>query len=435
MCRESIAQPLPPISTVRVISQTAVASEDTAREVSLADLLEYAESHSPFLQVARARALLGPAAIEAASPLLPENPELSVAGGPRFESGNTGYDFEVGIAQRFEIAGERGLRIEAAEKFRDLSDAELSEVRWLIHQRIHSLFRRASVARARSAAAEQLLEFTERLLSVAERRLAAGDISPLPVRVAEGQLAQARQSSIAAKSESRTVRLTLAEVSGWPAGTLPTPQSTLPDARVAPTMALLLQTALQHDPRLRVLRAAVEQHAAEQVLEKRLAWPKPELGLAYVREAAPELAGDPVGHIAVFSLGIPLPFWQRNQGGRAKAQAELSIARAKEAAARSSLEAELARAAERVTAGAGRVAAYGTEILPSFESNLNLIQRSFELGEIDLLEVLVAQERFLQVQRDALAAYDDYYRAVAELELIIGTEIWGGAPLPAEEER
>lgn len=433
--RESNAKSFPQTASTNDTSRIESAREDTVRELSLGELLEYAESHSPFLHVARARALVGPAAIEAASPLLPENPELSVAGGPRFESGNTGYDFEVGIAQRFEIAGERGLRIEAAEKFRDLTDAELAEVRWLIHQRIHSLFREASVAKARRAAAEQLLQFTERLLSIAQRRLAAGDISPLPVRVAEGQLAQARQAHIAAHSEYRTVRLTLAEVSGWPPGSLPTPIDGLPDALEAPPQVPLLRTALQNDPRLRVLRATVEQRSAEHLLEKRLAWPKPELGLAYVREAAPELAGDPIGHVAMFSVGIPLPFWQRNQAGRAKAQTDLSIAKAREAAALGSLEVELARAAERVTAGARRVAAYGTEILPSFESNLRLLQRSFELGEIDLLGVLVAQERFLQVQQDALSAYDDYYRAVAELELILGTEIWGGAPLPAEEKK
>ena len=44
---------------------------------------------------------------------------------------------------------------------------------------------------------------------------------------------------------------------------------------------------------------------------------------------------------------------------------------------------------------ASRIAAYGTEILPAFEGNLALLQRAFELGEVDLLQVLVARERLL----------------------------------------
>ena len=77
-----------------------------------------------------------------------------------------------------------------------------------------------------------------------------------------------------------------------------------------------------------------------------------------------------------------------------------------------------------VIAAARQVQTYGSEILPTFEENLRLIQRAFELGEIDILQVSVARERFLRIQADALDAYRTYFQAVADLEGSIGSDLW-----------
>ena len=74
-------------------------------------------------------------------------------------------------------------------------------------------------------------------------------------------------------------------------------------------------------------------------------------------------------------------------------------------------------------AAAERVAVYGAEILPSFERNLQMLDRAFELGEIDILQVSVAAERFLQTQSDALDARADYHLALARLEQTVGTNL------------
>jgi cobalt-zinc-cadmium efflux system outer membrane protein len=91
---------------------------------------------------------------------------------------------------------------------------------------------------------------------------------------------------------------------------------------------------------------------------------------------------------------------------------------------RSSIAVRVTRATGAVNAGAARVQAYGSEIIPRFEENLALLSRAFELGEIDVLQALLARERFLQLERDSLAAFADYYQAVAELEAELGQELW-----------
>jgi hypothetical protein len=43
------------------------------------------------------------------------------------------------------------------------------------------------------------------------------------------------------------------------------------------------------------------------------------------------------------------------------------------------------------------VRTYSSEVVPRFQENLNLLQRAFELGEVDILEVFVARENFMRI--------------------------------------
>src|SRR5690606_1039677 len=78
---------------------------------------------------------------------------------------------------------------------------------------------------------------------------------------------------------------------------------------------------------------------------------------------------------------------------------------------------------ERVRASAERAKVFEAEVLPTFETNLTLLDKAFELGEIDVLEVMVAQERFLRTEQEALRTFADYYAAWAALEAVVGAEL------------
>jgi outer membrane protein TolC len=78
---------------------------------------------------------------------------------------------------------------------------------------------------------------------------------------------------------------------------------------------------------------------------------------------------------------------------------------------------------------------YTAKILPGFEKSLQLVEKAFDLGEIDATQVLVARERFLRSQRTALDAYEEYFRARGALDEAVGTELEdehrGHGPSPA----
>lgn len=390
--------------------------------VSLGAVLAHADEHAPRMLVARAEVQRGQAAVDGASVVLRRNAMAGAAAGPRIAEGARGVDFTVWLAQPIEIAGERKQRRRTAAKFQELTGKELRETHWLVHREVHAAFHAAIVARERWRVVKKLLVSTEELLSVAERRLRAGDISPLQVRLAKAELAQARQTSFAAERGYRSAQLELAELSGWPPDPLPAPVGNLDEPRRAPLIKDLLSLALQRHPGIAARATAVEEAEARVRLENREAWPEPSLGVTYTRESLPNVRIHE--HIIQGTIVMPIPFSQRNQQGRAHARADLAVRQAEQQAFGQALRARLTRAAMAVDADANRIAAYGTEILPAFEGNLSLLRRAFELGEVDLLQVLVARERLLRIQQDALTAHQDYYRDVAALEAEVGTEVW-----------
>jgi cobalt-zinc-cadmium efflux system outer membrane protein len=390
--------------------------------VSLQTMLTHADEHAPGVLVTRAKTERGQAAVDSARVVLQSNTIAGAMAGPRFAQGARGIDYQIWLRQPIEIAGERKQRQETAARTQERMHKELEEVRWQVHREVHAAFHVALVARERSSLAQKILVSTEELLSVAERRHQAGDISQLAVRLAEGELAQARQALLASEQEYRSTQLRLAEVSGWPADVLPEPVGELDEPKRAPPLEELLALALAEHPGIAARAGAVAEAEARVRLEDREAWPEPSLGVTYTRESLPNVGLNE--HIVQGLMSLPIPFTQRNQAGRARARAELSVAKAEATAFVQALEARLASAANAVNADAARIAAYGTEILPAFEGNLALLRRAFELGEADLLQVLVGRERLLRIQQDALTAHQDYYRDVAALEAEVGVEVW-----------
>lgn len=391
-------------------------------EVSLGGILAFADQRSPVLTVARSTRSRAEAARVAASILLPTNPEVSVAAGPRFGISGTGVDVDVTLMQQIQIAGERGARIDAADALRDLTDAEIEQIRWAVHCDVHAAFHRALVEQERMRLAERVVTFQQEVLRVVERQIAAGEVAPLALRLAQAEVAQAQQVLVAAQQAFLVSRIRLAQLSGWPVATPPMPAGAVDSPRDPPPLDRLSAVARERLPSLRAGAARIREAEARSMLADREAWPRPSLGVQYRREGNPTTEG--AYDIVMGVVSIPIPSFQLNQGERARARADVTVAEAELDASRRLLDGQIAEARSEVVAAAARTRAYGTEILPRFEENLTLLRRSFELGEIDILALSTGRERFLRIQSDALDALQDYFVALAGLERVVGVDLW-----------
>lgn len=384
-------------------------------------IVRHARDNAMKVRVARARLDLGDAAVAGARPLMIDNPQLYIGAGARLTPIGTNFELQATLQQPFEFGGERGLRIKAGRRYRDLLDRELMQVQWEAYAHVHFAFNMALLARERAKTAERTLAFSERLLDVARRRAKAGEISDLRVRVATGELAQARQAKLNADLEYRLACLHLSEMAGWPSGQIITPAGELvAPLRVSDGPELIAKLQAEH-PALKARGAAVELGEARVKSAKRDALPEPWLGVYFGREQEPGI--NYPSHIVLAMLTVPLPLWKRNQGNRAQSRADLTVAEQELEALRYALDIGIRRAIDAVNTAAERVRTYSSEVVPRFEENLTLLERAFELGEVDIIEVFVARENFLRIQNEALEAYRAYYEAVFSLETLLGSPL------------
>lgn len=398
-----------------------VASAQAPREMSLDEALAFADGHAPALVVEIERSKRGDAERSAAAAFFPENPSFALSGGARFGGGQDGGDVGAELSQQLEVAGEPGLRRDAAEARARAFDAELARVRFEVHQRVHVSFHAALVAKEAERANEELLTYSEQLLDVAKKQVQAGEVSPLAEKLARAEVSRAKERQLAAQQEHESARIDLGLIVGLPStevaprGVLHSPGETAP-------LASLLELARERQPELRKRRAEIEAAKAQVALADREAFPKPAVGVSYSAEGVAP-GSKATQQIVLGTISVPLPLWRQNDGPRAHARAELAIAETEARTLAATLENRIAKAKARVDSDAKRIALYTSEVLPAVDENVRLMQQAFALGDQDITAVMLARERLITARAEALAAYRDYFTALADLEAEVGAEV------------
>ena len=115
--------------------------------------------------------------------------------------------------------------------------------------------------------------------------------------------------------------------------------------------------------------------------------------------------------------------WNPNTAERAQAGAQLSIAEAELLSQQSAMQARVLRASATVRSSGEQVRIFEEDVLPGFEQHVALLEQAFSLGELNALDVGTAARRLLEAQDNALNAFAEYHRALAELEAEVGDEV------------
>ncbi len=394
--------------------------------LTLEQILIYADANAPSIKTARAHVGLADADLTSAQITFPANPELGFAAGARTVGGSSGFVFEVAIQQTLKLAGEKSLRVDTARNFQQLATATVNEVRWSVHVEAHRLFVDLLLVRERIAQAEQFVVFAESMRNIAARQIEAGESAPLILFVADADLAQTRTAVIQARQLEAALQTRLAAIIGWTHDSLPQVEGELPPVRSAPETKQLLQSMAENHPSLRAREIAVLAETSRRQLEDRKAWPEPTIGASYEHEGA--AGSELAANTWLLSISMPIPIFLTNQGQRASAQAAIQLADSQRSQTAFQLRSELRQAAIAMNAAAELVALHESSIVPQIQEKLALIQRSYELGEVDILQVSQTRERLLNANAQYIDARVNYYEAAATLEGLVGTEIWSNSP-------
>lgn len=321
-----------------------------------------------------------------------------------------------------ETAGKRQRRIGLAGEDLALSEAAFREsLRQLISE-IRSSYVDVQLARESLALARQTLESFQKLVSINEARLNAGDLAEVELersRVALLQVSAAEQQARLRLEEAKA-RLRLGLGRKEDSGDFDVEEA-FRDGPAPADPSEALARALRQRPDLQAQRISVARAEADFRLQRANARPDYTVGAEVSRQWVAGIAGNSMG----FSVSVPLPVFNRNQGEIARAERETEQARRRLAAAELAVRTGVATAYQRCLSHGELVRRIEADMLARARRVLATTRYSYERGEASLVELLDAQRAFNEAMQTYNEARANYARSLLELESATGDSVQG----------
>lgn len=347
----------------------------------------------------------------------PHNPVLEVEAADRSGAGGSTTDRAVGLSQQLELAGQRGKHRAAAEADLVAARAAFEQARVAVLGGAARAFARAFHARELLAVEEAEAELARSFASLVERRLEAGSATAVDLALAQAGLARAERGLALAAGAYRTAQARLAEAVGVAGAALVVPAGELPPLTPPPDLEETLARASARRGDLSAAGASVAAAEARRRLARALRFPDLTVGARAGREEGDDVVG--------LGVALPLPLFDRNQGGLAAAEAELAAVRSELAVAELAVRREVAAAHGRLaTALEARRLTERLGVIP-LEDGLALLERSFDAGKIGAAELLLYRRELLEGRRQAVGAVAEAWEAAVDLAVAAGGALPG----------
>ena len=321
----------------------------------------------------------------------------------------------VQISQVLELGGKRSARINLAERERSLAAGNLDVARTDLRADVTTAYFDALAAQERGQLAQTSLDVASKAAFAAEKRVAAGRVSPVEQDRAAVARSSAQLELAQAQSELSIAMHTLAAY--WGDTVAAFRPLVVPELDLAPVPSVdELQRRLDASPQLRRARMQVQREEAQVGLDR--SQRTPDLTLIVGRQK-----DDEIGHSqTVLGVSVPLPLFNRNQGSLQASLGRAEKARMEMEAERLRLHQSLTNAYGRAELTRGQVRAMREDILPTAQRVFDAAVTGFEAGKFSFLDVLDAQRTLLQIRTRYIQALYDRYRAVADLGRYVDTD-------------
>jgi cobalt-zinc-cadmium efflux system outer membrane protein len=311
------------------------------------------------------------------------------------------------LDQPFERGGKRDLRLGAAA---GLQRAAFNDSLDVLRQQL-ALVRGAYFDLKLAHERSQVLAETAQLFSVtlgaAQRRLKAGDLAPADVAKVQVDHERAQNDARGALADFARAQIALAYLIGA--------EREAPELRAADPWpaaeradAAVLEQAIEARPDVVAARQRVE--AAEKLRDLARAQRTRDITLGAQYERFP---GNVPSNSVGIGFAVPLFTGYDFSGDIQKAEVERYAAMDALAKARAVAMNELRRAAADLNASADRIERFDASLLGAANQSAQATEFAFSRGAISVLEVLDARRTLRAVRLEALAARNDYARALA----------------------
>lgn len=407
------------------LGRLAAGSPETPERITIEQAVAEAREKNLELLAERGRLPIAEARLIEAG--LRPNPTLSFTAdhldvlGTHFSEANGAGPGELAIGTEFtwEMAGKRRRRLELAAKERSVDEFQVNDFLRRLTFEVQSAFHDVLVAQEDLKVTQENRSQMAKVAEINAARVAAGDLSEVEsmrsqvaVRQLENTVDQAELELKYAQSRlcllmGRDDSHAYPQISGeFRSGPYP---FSADDVRYS---------ALARRSDLRAAMAEEERAAADVLLQQANRRVDLALGTEYRRQQGINGAGNSLG----FSLSVPLPLFNRNQGELARAHGEKNQATRKTAALRAAILAEVRTALDRQDAARRQLERIETTMLRQATEVRNITQYAYQRGEAGFLELLDAERAYTETKQSHTLARAEYSRSLYWIDAITGKE-------------
>jgi cobalt-zinc-cadmium efflux system outer membrane protein len=344
------------------------------------------------------------------------NPELVVGGDNLGNSRKTEVGDRaavVGFEQLVELGGKRAARVRIAEAGRDLAGWDYAAKRVEILAAASQRFAEVLASQARVTLATESVQLARDFADAVANRVQAGRVSPVEETRARLTVASAEIELEQARRELESARRSLVALWGEREPRFERAAGDLERVVPLPPRERLAERALAN-PALARWTSEVERRRASVEAERAKAVPDVKLSAGVSRFSTYN------DYAYLVGISLPIPVFDQNRGGILEANRRLDKTADERRAAEARVLTELAQTYQRLAAIANEITTLRATLLPGARSAFDAATTGYQLGRFGFLDVLDAQRTLFQVRTQALRAYADYQRGLAEIEGLIG---------------
>ncbi|MBY0231678.1 MAG: TolC family protein [Gemmataceae bacterium] len=353
---------------------------------------------------------------------LKPNPVLSFTADELGDRAGPGGILTAAVSQEIVTAGKLQLAREAALREADQATLSLLSTRYSRLGAVRSAYYEALALQRRAQVLDEVLRLAVESLRLSERLLKAGQASELDLvqLQVEYERLRAEREAVLREIPAAFRRLAAAVgVTGLPEGRLggsidvATPAYDLEAARVF---------VGQSHPDVLSARKGVDR--AQALLARAIVEPVPNVTVqaGYVRQNQNRSTDWMVG------LSLPVPVWNRNQGGILAAKAQVGESIQAVGRAENEVVERLATAYGTYASARRRAELYRSSLLPRARKSYELAAKGYRAGNFDYLRVLEAQRAYSQAELEAVRSSGEAWRSAAELSGLLLEDFWPEKP-------
>ncbi|MGD9849943.1 MAG: TolC family protein [Nitrospirales bacterium] len=351
------------------------------------------------------------------------NPVFSLSGAAAFTQRQTfegTRSITPQLQQMFLLAGKRGYRMESAEYGIKAAEAAFADAIRELTLTLKDTYYQVQLASRRLELAKENQERFHRILTIGELRFKKGFIAEVDLIRLRLQAVDFGAQVIKFTQEAQTALNNLRLLLALPPETAIVLTTDLVYRRVTPNIERLRLEAMEKRPDLQARRFDLSQQQANLKLAKAFRYPDPIVGGNFTMQG-PQGGGNQ--QLYGLNLQVPLPVFDRNQGGIAQAEVAIQTAQADLRKTTLKVQNDIEVAYQNLTQSQRLIEAYQAGVLEDARTTFSILEKAYQKGGVTLIDLLDAARTSRTILQNYLEALFEYQRNLFLLEQAAGQDI------------